>query len=783
MHTASADRGLTAAEVRQRVADGRANRVPAPPGRSFGQIVAANVFTPVNAIMVTLFVLIVIAGYPKDGLFVGVVLSNSVVGIVQETRARRELERLEVLTESDATVVRDGERQVIQIEEIVIDDVLELSPGGEVAVDASVVTATGLQMDESMLTGESEPVPKTPGDTVLSGSFVVAGSARVVATAVGADSFASTLAAEAKAFATADSQLRQGVNQILRWLIVIIPFASVFLFFSLLSTEDRWQNAVQGTVAAAVAMVPDGLVLLTSVAFVAGMLQLSRRNALAKQLPTVEILARVDVLCLDKTGTITTGDITLANVHPLGANDASDVADVLAALAANDDAPNATMQAIALNAPAAPDWVVEEVQPFSSARKWSAARFADHGWMYLGAPDFLLGSHEDDAAARALVEELSGAGQRLLALVSSPDGPDGDSPPARSTPLAIVELEDEIRPDAAEILAYFREQNVTLKVISGDNPETVDAIARRAGLDVDTAPIDARNLPTGIDELADVLDGSTVFGRVAPRQKQDMVRALQSHGHTVAMTGDGVNDVLALKDADLGVAMGSGSAASKSVADLVLVDNAFATLPVVVDEGRKVINNVERVSNLFITKAAYAVLLTVVIGLLRSPFPLLPRQLTLIGTFSIGVPGFFLALASSVELVKAGFLARVLRFSLPAGIAAGTAALVAYELARGPGNLTLEQARSLTTVTLLALGLVVLATVSRPLVPWKVLLVGAMAGGYVLIIAIPFTRNYFEIVVFAKAAWAYAVGAVIIAGTFIALLPSALSWFDRRSAR
>ena len=776
MDAATAEGGLTAAAVEQRRRDGHVNRVPAPPGRSFGQIVAANVFTPVNAIIVALFVLIVIAGYIKDGLFVGVVVSNSLVGIIQEFRARRELERLQVLTEPTAAVIRDGERQVIDVDEIVLDDVVELSIGGEVAIDGDVIASSGLQLDESMLTGESEPVAKGPGDTVLSGSFVVSGSGRVVATAVGADSFASTLAAEAKAFATADSQLRQGVDRILRWLTFVIPIASVLLFLSLLSSEDRWQEAVQGTVAAAVAMVPDGLVLLTSVAFVAGMVQLTRRNALAKQLPTVEILARVDVLCLDKTGTITTGDITLAKVHAIDREGGPDVNVVLAAIAASDDAPNATMQAVAKGVGDAPPWTVVDVEPFSSARKWSAANFTECGWMYLGAPDFLLA---DDDPARELVAELSGAGQRVLALVTSENGPDGDTAPPGSTTLAIIELEDEIRPDAAEILAYFGAQHVTLKVISGDNPETVAAIARRAGLDSGSAPMDARSLPTGIDELADALERSTVFGRVAPRQKQDMVRALQSRGHTVAMTGDGVNDVLALKDADLGVSMGSGSEASKSVADLVLVDNAFSTLPLVVDEGRKVINNVERVSNLFISKTAYAVVLTLVVGLLRTSFPLLPRQLTLIGTFSIGVPGVFLALAPSVELVKPGFLGRVLRFSIPAGVAAGAVALVAFGLAQGPADLTLDQARTVVTITLLALGLVILATVSRPFRPWKFLLVAAMAASYVFVIVVPFTRDYFELHVVASEVWWWVAGLVVAGGVFIASLPWILERWDR----
>ena len=769
--------GLTDAEVAARVADGRANVTPEPPGRTLGQIVAANVFTIVNAIMLTLFALVLVAGSPRDGLFVGVVVSNAVIGVVQEVRARRELKRLAVVTEPHATVVRNGVAVEIDAENIVLDDVIELRLGGQVAVDGEVVDATGLRLDESMLTGESLPIAKDEGDAVLSGSFVVAGYGRIRATAVGADSYASTLATEAKQFTAAESRLRQGINRILRWLTVIIPVASIFLFVNLLAADDRWQDALIGTVAAAVAMVPDGLVLLTSLSFMAGIVALARRNALAKQLSTVEVLARVDVLCLDKTGTITTGEITFAEAHPVDGHTDAEVRDALVALAASDRAPNATMAAIAGALGTDSSWTIDRVEPFDSERKWSAASFAEHGWFYLGAPDFLLGV---DDPARELVEERSAAGKRLLAVVTSPDGPVGDDLPPSARALAIVVLEDEIRPDAAEILAYFTAQDVTLKVISGDNQETVAAIAERAGLDVIGEPVDARELPESIDQLAAALEAGTVFGRVKPQQKQAIVGALQSHGHVVAMTGDGVNDVLALKDADLGISMGSGSEATKAVADLVLTDDAFSSLPTVVNEGRKVINNVERVSNLFVTKAAYAVLLTFAVGLVDSPFPFLPRQLTLIGTFSIGVPGFFLALAPEVDLIRPGFLRRVLRFSVPAGVVAGAATLAAYEASLHLTEIDLDQARTLATLTLLALGLVVLAVTSRPLQSWKLGLVVAMGLGYVVVGLVPFLRSFFRLELFWDAAWLFSAVAVAIGGVLIVAVPLVNARIDRR---
>ncbi len=761
--------GLTAAEVAERVADGRVNVAPEPPGRSFAQIVAGNVFTIVNAIMLTLFVLVLVAGSPKDGLFVGVVVSNSVIGVVQEVRARNELKRLSVVTEPRATVVRDRRDVDIDAEEIVVDDLVHLKLGAQVAVDGVVARSTGLRLDESMLTGESLPVAKEVGDEVLSGSFVVAGNGFIVATKVGAMSYANELANEAKQFNLATSQLRQGIDRILRALTIIIPIAAALLFVRLLGSEEEdWQDALVGTVAAAVSMVPDGLVLLTSLSFMAGVLALARRQALAKQLSTVEVLARVDVLCLDKTGTITTGEIRFATLHPAGGSDEARARAVLTALAAADSSPNATMAAIADELGSQSDWRAVDVEPFSSDRKWSAASFEGEGWYYLGAPDFVLPA---DDPTRALVAERSSAGKRLLAVVAADAGPDGDHVPAGCTPVAIVELEDEIRPDAAEILAYFRDNEVTLKVISGDNQDTVLAIAERAGLSADALAIDARELPDDIEGLADKLETTTVFGRVTPKQKQAMVRALQSRGHVVAMTGDGVNDVLALKDADLGISMGSGSEATRAVADLVLTDNRFSSLPTVVNEGRKVINNVERVSNLFVTKAAYAVLLTLVVALLGSPFPFLPRQLTLVGTFSIGVPGFFLALAPEVDLIRPGFLNRVLRFSIPAGVITGAATLFAYEAARRNTDIDLDQARTLATVTLLSLGLVVLAVASRPVRHWKLGLVLAMMAGYVVVFAVPFLRNYFELAPFWNDAWWFTVIAVAVAGPCIAAVP------------
>jgi len=743
--------GLTSADVAERVADGRTNDVPDAPVRSNLQIIQANVLTPVNGIISTLFVLILVAGYPADALFAGVVVSNSVIGIAQEFQARRTLTVLAVLSAPKARVRRDGETTEVGVSEVVADDVLELSPGDQVVVDGDVLAESGLELDESLLTGESDPVEKAVGDAVLSGSFVSAGSGFYRATHIGAESYAAKLSEEARRFELAGSELRRGVNVILRWLTFIIPPASILLLLRQLDTQSEWQDALQATVAAAVAMVPDGLVLLTSLSFIAGVIALARRQALAKELASVELLARVDTLCLDKTGTITTGEISLASIQPVGGTTDGEAAEILGALGASDPSPNATLQAIIEHHDAPGDWNVTNSLPFSSARKWAATEFGDRGTFYLGAPDILF---DADDVERVHAAEAAADGLRVLLVSRSDSGWHDQELAETRTPVCLVLLEDTIRPDAQEIFSFFREQGVTLKVISGDNPATVAEVARRAGVDGAEAWVDAREIPDDQEQLADHLESTTVFGRVTPHQKRAMVHALQSRGRTVAMTGDGVNDVLALKDADMGIAMGAGSSSTRAVAQLVLLDNKFATLPRVLAEGRRVINNIERVANLFITKAAYAVLLTALVGIAGAPFPFLPRQLTLIGSFSIGLPGFFLALAPNESLVRPGFLERVLRFSIPAGAVAGAVTYGLYEWVRRLDDVVLAEARTAATMTLLAVGLTILVLISRPLKPWKVGLAAAMAASYALVMAIPFGRNYFQLDLPPGPAWA-----------------------------
>jgi cation-transporting P-type ATPase E len=790
MATAATPTGLTQREVDERIRDGRVNAVPDAPTRTTRQIVRANVVTPVNGIIGVMFVLIMIAAPGPDALFAGVVISNSVIGIVQELRAKKELDALAVLNAPRARVVREGIETEIGISGVVADDVLAIGPGDQIVVDGEVIVAQGLEANEALLTGESEPVLKQLGDEVMSGSFVAAGSGHYRATRIGAESYAASLAEEARRFQLAHSELRTGINQILRWLMYIIPPVAILLLASLLSSEDDWRHALQGTVAACVAMVPDGLVLLTSIAFIVGVLSLARRKALAKELASVELLARVDTLCLDKTGTITTGEIAFGSIEALprdeGPLDEAHVTMALAALAASDANPNATLAAIG-TAVGDSDWTAGTVVPFSSARKWSGASFAEHGTWCIGAPEMILDGSpgvddERRAACLAAVARGADAGQRVVMVargaVAFAD--DGAEPtlPSDIDPVALVLLEDEIRPDADEILAYFTQQGITLKVISGDHPSTVAAVAARAGIRELGVATDARDLPDDDDELADLLDRTTVFGRVTPHQKRTMVAALQRRGHVVAMTGDGVNDVLALKDADMGIAMGSGSASARAVAQLVLLDNSFATLPVVLAEGRRVINNIERVANLFVTKAAYAVLLAALAGVLRDPFPFLPRHLTLVGTFSIGVPGFFLALEPNVRRAETGFIARVVRFSVPSGIVAGLATWVAFSLARRSDGTSLDEARTIATCVLVSLGIYVLGMLCRPFNAYRLGLLGAMIAGFVTALKWGPVQEFFALDVPDVGTWGASVACVVVAALILELAPRVIPWWN-----
>ncbi len=750
--------GLAAAEVAERIADGRVNDVPLRSSRSLGEIVRANVFTRINAIIGVLLVFMVIVGPFQDALFGGVIVANTLVGLFQELRAKRTLDQLAVVGESRPLVRRDGVAAQLAVSEIVLDDVIELGPGDRIGVDGVVAEAEHLEVDESLLTGEADPVHKQPGDQVMSGSFVVAGVGAFRTTRVGREAYAAQLAEEASRFTLVHSELRAGISTILRvvtWMI--IPTGVALIISQLYVNDDDLSEAIRRMVAGLVPMVPEGLVLLTSVAFVVGVVRLGRRQCLVQELPAIEGLARVDVVCLDKTGTLTEAAMDVAELRIVDADaatatgSAADVArQVLGVLGTTDARPNPSMQAIIDAYPAPAGWAVRADAPFSSARGWSGATVADPAgsvatWL-LGAPDVLL------PAGHPVLTEVDGFGARglrvlLLGRFTAPfDGALAEpaSVPASVVPVALVVIAQRLRADAADTLRYFAEQNVAAKVISGDNALSVGAVARSLGLPGADSPVDGRTLPTDPVGLADALETHSIFGRVAPQQKRAMVAALQARGHTVAMTGDGVNDVLALKDADIGVAMGSGSQAARSVAQIVLLDNSFATLPSVVGEGRRVISNIERVANLFLTKTVYSVLLAILVVVTRVPYPFLPRHLTLLSSLTIGIPAFFLALAPNTERARPDFVGRVLRFALPAGIIAAAATMASYLVARSIYD-DLDAETSMATLTLFLIALWVLAIVARPYTWWRLALVLTMAVAFVLVLVIPFGQEFFQL--------------------------------------
>ena len=741
--------GLSSDQVDERRADGRSNDVADPTSRTIGQILRSNIITPFNILLGILLAVILAIGEYRDGLFGFVLVGNALIGIVQEIRSKRALDALAVLNAPHATVRRDGVESTIDAKDVVLDDVLILTVGDQIVVDGIVASSTNLEIDESLLTGEADPVDKAVGDGVQSGSFVVAGSGIMRATAVGADAYAFRLSSEARRFSLVKSELRSGINRIITYVgWAMIPIATV-LIWSQLEVHEGFVEAVQSSVAGLVAMVPEGLVLLTSIAFAVGATRLARRKVLTQELAAIEGLARVDTICLDKTGTLTEGSLALSTVEHLdGPADAPvDAVTALAAIGAADDHPNPSLAAIVAAHPVGPGWTLTDSVAFSSARKWSASTFADHGSWYLGAPDILLDRAEPGPtldASRARLQHYAERGQRVLMLAASSDGLHGESLPDRLTPVALVVLDEQLREAAPRTLGYFAEQGVAVKIISGDSPVTVGAVAARCGVPGADDPVDARTLPEDRSQLADVLESHSVFGRVTPQQKREMVHALQSRGHTVAMTGDGVNDTLALKDADVGVAMGSGSAAARAVARFVLLANDFSVFPSVVGEGRRVIANVERVANLFLTKTFYAIVLAISVGVARFPFPFLPRHFTVISSLTIGVPGFFLALSQNNRRAVAGFLRRVLKFAIPSGVLAAAAVITSFHIGRSNG-LSVEMARTVSVITLAVIALWVLAILCRPMLWWKYLLVTAMAAAFVIVFVTPWLRDYFEL--------------------------------------
>ena len=730
--------GLTAEQVALRRSNGLSYPAAESTSRSVQEILRANILTRFNFILGTLLAVILILGEPQDALFGIVLVANAMIGIGQELRAKRTLDRLAVLTAPTALVIRDGASTEVPVGALVTGDIIQLHAGDQVVADGVLRSSSSLQADESLLTGESEPVDKRGGDSLLSGSFVVAGSGDYEATGVGSEAYARKLAAQAKRFAIVPSELVAGTNQILRYITwAVVPVGGLLLTSQLLERATA-REAVTGTVAALVGMVPQGLVLLTSIAFGVAAVTLSRRQVLVQQLPAIEGLARVDVVCFDKTGTLTDGMIAFDRLILLADQP---VEAALGAIADDADS-NSTAAAIAQAFPRLADWDRVQAVPFSSARKWSAASFAGKGTWILGAPEIVL-----PPSSGALLDQsatLAQTGQRVLVLARTSAPLHDEQLPAGLHPAAFVLLCEQLRADAADTIAFFVRQGVALKVISGDSPQTVSAVAARVGIPGWDMPVDARALPDDPAVLGQAMEDRSVFGRVTPHQKQALVTALQARGHTVAMTGDGVNDVLALKLADIGIAMGTGTVATKAVAELVLLDGKFATLPGVVAEGRRVTANIERVANLFVTKSVWATLLAVAVAAALLPYPFLPRHLTIIDTITIGVPSFFLALAPNRRRYVPGFAVRVLWFAVPAGAVVAAATLAAYLLARAEGLARVEQ-RTAALWVAVVLGLTILTLLATPITWRRAMLLGAMIAAFALLFPLSAVRRFFAL--------------------------------------
>jgi P-type E1-E2 ATPase len=747
-------RGLTEREAERRAA-ARGRPPRRRTSRSYASIVRANVFTVFNLILAVAGAATLAFGEWQDALFLGVLVASSTIGVVQEVRAKRALDRLSALVVPHATVVRDGTPRQLAVEELVVGDLVRLGPGDQVVADGTLERAEALRIDESILTGESDAIERHGGDEIRSGSFAVEGVGEYTVTAVGAESYAARLTGEARSFRHPRSPLERALNRLLLVLVAVVVPLGLVLGYALWHRHTPLHTAVPTSVAAVVTLVPEGLILLASLTYAVAAVRMARRGALAQQLNAIESLASVDVVCLDKTGTLTEPSLRV-----VGLVGSDGLAAELGRYAASSSVRNATIEAIAAEYPTEPAPVEQEV-PFSSRRRFGAARLDGAGYV-LGAPEHfeLAGLAED--ASRAAAE-----GRRVLAFGRS-DRLDAEDPPAHG----LVFLAEGLRPDARSTVDWFRAAGVELKVLSGDRPETVASIAHDAGIEGDA--VDASSLPEDPAALLQVVEAHAVLGRISPQDKKRVVEALRDEGRYVAMVGDGVNDVPALKAARLAIAQGSGTQMARTVADVVLVRDDFASVPPMVEEGRKVLRNVQRVAKLFVTKSAFAAFLVLSIGLTRTAYPLLPRQLTLAASLTIGIPGFFLALApSSGRYTSSGFLRELARFALPAGTAAGLGVLSSYLFALNVLDLQVREARTVAVTVLVLVGLYLILALEvsgrvRGAAVTTLCLV--LLAIYVAVLLVPFARDFFLLVPPSAAVFGPALAGAAIAVGWLAVL-------------
>ncbi|MCY1714065.1 cation-translocating P-type ATPase [Caproiciproducens galactitolivorans] len=733
-------KGLTQEQVESRRQRGLVNGTDEIKTKSIGQIVLGNVVTPFNILNVILASLIVMVGSYKNLLFMGVIICNALIGTIQEVRAKKTIDRLKLIAAPKAGVMRDGIKKELPVGDLVLDDILILTSGNQICADCVIVDGE-CEVNESLITGEQDAILKKENDHLLSGSFIASGSCCAKVEHIGSENYASKITKSAKYLKKPNSEIMNWVNKIIKYIgFSIIPIGILLFYKQYFFSGHPFQRAVVGTVAALIGMIPEGLVLLTSVVLAVSVIRLAHHKALVQELYSIETLARVDTLCLDKTGTITEGSMQVDAILPLCDITKEDTEDAIAALitAVNDE--NPTANAIKGLGLTPPSWDCTRAVAFSSARKWSGASFRDGGTYLLGAGEFIL--KDEFCKISSLVEEHSAMGQRVLLLAHSPNALEGNELPSDITPLALLLLSDKIRKNANRTLSFFADQGVDIKVISGDNAVTVANIAKKAGLKNADNVIDA-SLLLNNENLKAAAEKYTVFGRVTPQQKLDLVKALKEQGHTVAMTGDGVNDVLALKESDCSIAMASGSDASKTVSQVVLLDSDFASMPRIVNEGRRSINNLQRSASLFMVKAIFSAIIAVLFIFVSCGYPFQPIQFTLINAVSIGIPSFILALEQNRERIQGRFMVNVMKKSLPGALTMSTnilfLVLIACSLQFSP-----EQ---ISTLAVILTGYTGLHTLFKVCIPFNVkhaVLFWLMAG--IFIVAILFFKPFFGLV-------------------------------------
>lgn len=731
--------GLTAEQAAERVKQGLHNGDSGIKTKTEKQIILENTFTFFNLLNFVLAAAVILVGSPRNALFMGVIFSNIVIGSFQGIRAKRTIDKLSLISSPKAKVLRDGRKLNIRVEQIVLDDIMLLSAGNQICSDA-VVAEGECEVNESLITGESDPILKRVGDHLLSGSFIVSGTCSAQVEHVGSENYASKIAGDAKYIKKRNSEIMDSVDKIVKVIgFAIVPIGILLFCKQYFLLGDNVQNSVVSTTAAIVGMIPEGLVLLISLAFAVSVIKLSSKKTLVQDMYCIETLARVDTLCLDKTGTITEGTMQVDEFVPFEGFTEDEMTEPLTALVCNLSDDNPTFMALRDRLTEQSPWKATDIIPFSSARKWSGAFFPGRGTYVMGAGEFIL--HERFDEIKEQVEEYSANGQRVLVLAFAENNFNGKELPEGIEPIGLVLISDKIRRQAPRTLRYFADQGVDLKVISGDNAVTVANIARKAGLDNADSYVDATTLETDAD-IREAVKKYSVFGRVTPQQKLAFVKALKADGHTVAMTGDGVNDVLALKEADCSIAMASGSDAARTVSNLVLLDSNFASMPLVVQEGRRSINNLQRSSSLFLVKTIFSALIGVLFIFLNYSYPFEPIQQTLISSLTIGVPSFILALEPNTDRLRGKFIFNVIKMCIPAALTM-TVNILALCAISAPLGLTDGEISTLAVTVTAMTGFIMLFKVCTPFNGLRGVLFGGLLS--VFVAAVLFFGEFFSL--------------------------------------